>query len=82
MNAGLPDFLLYLLFLAVQDLCCCVWAFSSRSKWKRSFFTAVHGLLNAMASLVMAHRLYSAGSVVVAHRLSCPKACGSFWNQG
>lgn len=27
LNAGLPNFLLYLLFLAARGLRCCVWAF-------------------------------------------------------
>ena len=52
---------------------------------------AMCGLLIAVASLVVEHRLYgtsasvaavpglqSAGSIVVAHRFSCPTACGIF----
>ena len=34
------------------------------------------GLLVVVASLVVEHRLYSAGSVIVLHRLKCPAACG------
>ena len=38
--------------------------------------------LGARASLVVALGLYSAGSVVVAHGLSCSAACGIFPDQG
>ena len=48
--------LIYYLFLAVLDLCCCVWAFSSCSEWEL-LFVAVHGLLIAVASLVVEHGL-------------------------
>ena len=37
---------------------------------------SVRGLLVAVASLVAEHRLYSVGSVVAVHRLSCPEARG------
>ena len=37
---------------------------------------AVLGLFIVVAFLVAEHRLYYTGSVVAAHRLSCPKACG------
>ena len=37
---------------------------------------AVCGLLVAVAPLVSEHKLQSVGSVVVAHGLSCPTACG------
>ena len=47
---------------------------------------AVHGLLMHVTSLVAERGLSSAGSVVagsvVAHRLSCFKACGIFLDQG
>ena len=38
--------------------------------------------LGMRASVVVARRLQSAGSVVVAHRLSCSAACGIFPDQG
>ena len=41
-----------------------------------------HWLLIAVASLVAEHGLQSAGSVLVAHRLSCLSACGIFQDQG
>ena len=41
----------------------------------------VHRLLVVVASLVE-HGLSSAGSVVMAHRLSCSEACGIFLDQG
>ena len=37
---------------------------------------SVQGLLSEVASLLAERRLYSVGSVVAGHRLSCPKACG------
>ena len=42
----------------------------------------VCGLLTEVASLVAEHQLYSAGSVVVAHKLSLPAASGIFLDQG
>ena len=50
---------------------------------------AKHGLWGAGASVAVAHGsvfvapgLWSTGSVVVAHGLSCPSACGIFLDQG
>ena len=43
-------------FLAVLDLHCCVWAFSSCGEWGL-LFVAVLGLLIAVASLVAQHGL-------------------------
>ena len=62
--------------------------------WLRWVFVAVRGLLIAVASLlvdglwgawasvVVAHRPQSAGSVPVAYGLSCSAACGIFLDQG
>ena len=47
---------LYYLFLAVLGLCCCALAFSSCGEWGL-LFVAVRGLLIAVASLVVEHRL-------------------------
>ena len=44
------------LFLAALGLRCCVWAFSSCSE-RGLLFVAVRGLLIAVASLVVEHRL-------------------------
>ena len=44
------------LFLAALGLCCCAWAFSSCSE-QGLLFIAVRGLLIAVASLVVEHRL-------------------------
>ena len=42
----------------------------------------VHGLLTAVASLVVVeYRFWSAGTVVLAHRLSCSMACGILLDQ-
>ena len=40
-----------------------------------------HGLQGTQASVVAARRLWSLGSVVGAHRPSCPVACGIFLDQ-
>ena len=53
-------------------LCCCTQAFSACGR----------GLLTVVASLVAEHRLCSAGSVVVVHRLNCLAACEIFPDQG
>ena len=58
-------------------------------------FIVAHGFLIVVASLavehrpevtralvVAAHELYGTGSVVVAHGLCCPAACGIFPDQG
>ena len=58
-------------------LYCCELAFSSGNEWGL-FFVVVLGLLNTGTLLVSVHRLWSAGSVVVAHELSCSEACGLF----
>ena len=49
-------YLFIYLFLAALGLCCCTWAFSSCSEWGL-LFVAVCGLLIAVASLVVEHRL-------------------------
>ena len=47
---------IFLFFLAVLGLLCCVWAFSSCGEWG-PLFIAVRGPLNIAASLVAEHRL-------------------------
>ena len=69
------------LFLAALGLCCYARAFSSCGE-RGLLFVAVRGLLIVVASLVAEHGLRSAGSVVVAHGLSCSAACGIFPGQG
>ena len=49
-------YLFIYLFMAVLDLRCCTWAFSSCCE-RGLFFVAVHGLLIAVASLVADHGL-------------------------
>ena len=44
------------LFLAALGLCCCAWAFSNCGE-RGLLFVAVHGLLIAVASLVVEHGL-------------------------
>ena len=43
---------------------------------------AGHGLLSVLASAVAEHRLYSTGSIAVAHTFSCSVACGIFPDHG
>ena len=83
------DFFFSSPFLAVLGLCCCTWAFSSCSgqgllsscsMWAfhcAGFSCGAHAGFSRCASW-----LWSMGSVVVAHRLSCPLAFGIFLNQG
>ena len=74
-------YLFIYLFMAVLGLRCCTQSLSSCSK-RGILFVAVRGLLIAVASLVVEHRLqvcglqqlWRAGSVVVARRLS---SCGA-----
>ena len=79
------------IFLAALRLGCCVRAFSSCGE-QGLLFVAVRGLLmrwllllqstgsRRSASVVAARG--PAGSVVVAHGLSCSAACGIFLDQG
>jgi len=82
------------LFLTVLGLHCCMQAFS-RCREQGLLLVAVHGLLIVVASLAVEHRLldtrasvvaahglYSSGSVVVVHRLSCSVACRIFLDRG
>ena len=69
------------LFLAVLGLCCYVWASSSCGECG-PVLLAVLGLPSCVASVVADHRLWSRGSVVAAHRLSCSLACGIHLDQG
>ena len=46
----------FIYFLAVSGLCCCVLAFSSCGE-QGLLFVAVHGLLIAVASLIAEHGL-------------------------
>ena len=83
--------ILFLYFLAVLDLCCCA-GFSLVAASRgyspgvmRGLFTAVaslvaeHGLQGPRASVVVAPRLQSTGSIAVAHGLSCFMASGYSW---
>ena len=83
----------YLFFLAALGLCCCAQAslvavsggYSSLRcvgfslQWLLLFGARA---LGAQASVVVARRLWSAGSVVAVHGLSCSAACGIFPDQG
>ena len=70
-----------MLFLVVLGLRCCAWALSRLGK-QGLLFIEVLALLIASVSLLVALRLYSAGSVVVVHGVSYSKACGIFLDQG
>ena len=67
------------LLLAVLGPCCCTWAFSSCIEQGCCFLWCMGSLL---WPLVAEHRLSSTGSVMAAHWLSCPMACGIFPDQG
>ena len=83
------------LFLAALGLHCCARAFSSCGE-QGLLFIEVHGLLivehglqarglqqlQHTGSVAVAPGLQSAGSVVVAHELSCSMECGIFPDQG
>ena len=76
-NPAFLSFLKFYLFLVVLGLHCCAWAFSSCGE-RGPVFVAIHGLLIAMASLVVEHRLSAHGlqylqrtdSIAVARLLS------------
>ena len=46
-----------------------------------SSLVAVYGLLIAVASFTPENGLWSTGSEVVVHGISCPEVCGVFWDQ-
>ena len=70
-----PFFLFMYLFLAVLCLCC-TWAFSSCSEQRRATLVAIHGLLIAMASLVVDHRLQVCRLQSLWHEGSVVADCG------
>ena len=70
-------FIYLIYFMPVLGLCCCV-----RASHCRGFSCCGARALGLQASVVVACGLQSAGSVVVAHRLSCSAACGIFPVQG
>ena len=70
---ALVEFFSLICLLAVLCLCCRSRAFSSCSAW------ACHG---SSFSCCVAWALGPQSSVVVAHELSCPEACGIFLDQG
>ena len=69
------------LFMAVLGLRFCERAFSSCGK-RGPLFIAVHGPLTIAASLVGSTGSRRAGSVIMAHGLSCSVACGILPDQG
>ena len=72
------------LFLAALGLHSCMPAFSSFVEKGLLILVAVHRLLIAVVFLVALSKGFRelAGSAVVTRRLSCPKACGIFTDQG
>ena len=67
--------------MAVLGLCFCARAFSSCGKWG-PLFIVVRGPLTIWPLLLRSTGSRRAGSVVVAHGLSCSAACGIFPDQG
>ena len=85
----ISQFFLIPVFLVVLGLCCCVRVFSSHGKWAhsslqcRGFLTWWLLLLSATGSRhVSFSSCQHAGSVVLAHGLSCSAACEIFLDQG
>ena len=77
-------FIIYLfihLFLVVLGLRCCVRAFYSCGEWGYSSLRCV-GLSLSWPLLLQSTSSRRAGSVVMAHGLSCSAACGIFPDQG
>ena len=84
----LINYFIYLC-LAALGLCCCAWAFSGCGKCgplsSCDAYTCRCGGFShcrAQARGASVQQLHCAVSVVVAHRLSCPAACGTFPIQG
>ena len=77
---------LFIYFLAVLGLHCCGGFFSSCGEQGTyiavTFLVSEHGLEGLPASVTGAPRLWSTGSVVVAHGFSCSVVCGIFSDQG
>ena len=81
------------LVLGVRNLRCCA-GFSPDGESRgcslmaiRGLFIAVtslveHGISGAWATVAVIPRLWSTGSVIVAHGLGCPGACGIFSDHG
>ena len=67
--------------MAVLGLHFCARAFSSCGEWG-PLFIVVRGPLTVVASPFASTGSRRAGSVAVAHRLSCSAACGIFPDQG
>ena len=82
-KAEIGSLLLFInLFIGCAGSLLLCWAFSTCGKWGYSL-VAMCGLLIAVApSLVVNTVSGCAGSVAVAHGLSCPMACEIFPNQG
>ena len=73
---------IYILFLAVLGLCCCVWAFSLVAARRGYSLLRCAGFSLRWLLLLRSTGSRHAGSVVVAHGLSCSTACGIFPDQG
>ena len=73
--------------MAVLDLCCCSWAFSSCGKWGLLSRCGVRGSLpwfsgcRARALALTGFSSCGSGLVVVAHGLCCPEVCRIFPDQ-
>ena len=72
-------------FLAALGLCCCTRAFSScgaQASYCCDFSCCWAQTLGCVGSVAVVPGLWSTNSVVVAHVLSCSKACGIFPGPG
>ena len=68
----------YLFILAALGLCRCPWTLCKQGL----LFIGLHRLLDVLASLVVEHTLYSAGSGAVPHGLRGSEASGILPDQG
>ena len=77
----LPCFIRVFIWLLWLCLGCWAWAFPGWG-WRGCSLVAACGLLIAGAFLIAEQGLQGTDSTVVAHGLSCPRACGIFQDQG
>ena len=73
---------MYIYYLFIFGLHCCMWAFSTCSKQGILSHCGARASHCSGFSCCGARALGHSGSVVVVHGLSCSKACGIFLAQG
>ena len=76
------DFIYLFYFLPAVGLRCCAWAFFSCGERELLFICGAWASHCGGFSCCEAEAVCIRASVVVVHGLSCPMACGIFWDQG